>query len=325
VCACVCVCVCVRVCVCVCVCVHAHSCIGLPFFHSSLSWSQIVEVYPITLKVFAQLSDSMSKPLTISRSATGAQLKSKIAALLGVPDDDNMRVWEIFAYTYDKLINLQTTLAAQNLTRNCSMCVEVKASDGSWPSEKKKGISYTLGTGSSTYGGTYSGTSTHSSSGYSSYGYGSGYNSNYGKSSSLYSSAPRSKGQTGLQNLGNTCFMNSALQCLSNCVPLREFFLSRRYVPDINRDNPIGCGGLLATEFARLLEQMWSQQLSSVSPRDFKAVISKFAPQFSGYQQHDSQELLCFVLDGLHEDLNRIRKKPYVEAKEVRERLRVCV
>ena len=54
-----------------------------------------------------------------------------------------------------------------------------------------------------------------------------------------------------------------------------------------------------------------------MAPRELKSVIGRFAPQFSGYQQHDSQELLCFVLDGLHEDVNRIVKKPYVEIKEV--------
>jgi ubiquitin carboxyl-terminal hydrolase 4/11/15 len=42
-------------------------------------------------------------------------------------------------------------------------------------------------------------------------------------------------------------------------------------------------------------------------------VIGNFAPQFTGYQQHDSQELAAFLLDGLHEDLNRILKKPYTE------------
>lgn len=40
-------------------------------------------------------------------------------------------------------------------------------------------------------------------------------------------------------------------------------------------------------------------------PRGFKANLSQFAPQFSGYQQHDSQEFLAFLLDGLHEDINR--------------------
>lgn len=45
----------------------------------------------------------------------------------------------------------------------------------------------------------------------------------------------------------------------------------------------------------------------------FKSSVGAFAPRFSGYQQHDSQELMIFLLDGLHEDLNRIKKKPYVE------------
>ena len=44
--------------------------------------------------------------------------------------------------------------------------------------------------------------------------------------------------------------------------------------------------------------------------------VGRFAEQFSGYQQQDSQELMAFLLDGLHEDLNRILKKPYVEVKD---------
>ena len=41
--------------------------------------------------------------------------------------------------------------------------------------------------------------------------------------------------------------------------------------------------------------------------------VGRYAPQFVGYAQHDSQELLAFLLDGLHEDLNLVRKKPYVD------------
>lgn len=48
----------------------------------------------------------------------------------------------------------------------------------------------------------------------------------------------------------------------------------------------------------------------------FQTIIGQFAPRFSGYQQQDSQELLAFLLDGLHEDLNKVKKKPYVEEKE---------
>jgi len=51
-------------------------------------------------------------------------------------------------------------------------------------------------------------------------------------------------------------------------------------------------------------------------PRNFKQAVGRFAPQFSGYQQQDSQELLTFLLDGLHEDLNRIKQKPYIELKD---------
>lgn len=52
---------------------------------------------------------------------------------------------------------------------------------------------------------------------------------------------------------------------------------------------------------------------ASVSPSNFKYQLGKFAPQFQGYGQQDSQELLAFLLDGLHEDLNRIKRKPYIE------------
>ena len=48
----------------------------------------------------------------------------------------------------------------------------------------------------------------------------------------------------------------------------------------------------------------------------FQSKVGMFAPRFSGFQQHDSQELLSFLLDGLHEDLNRVKNKPYIEAKD---------
>lgn len=47
-----------------------------------------------------------------------------------------------------------------------------------------------------------------------------------------------------------------------------------------------------------------------------KTKVGHFASQFLGYQQHDSQELLSFLLDGLHEDLNRVKNKVYIELKD---------
>ena len=53
---------------------------------------------------------------------------------------------------------------------------------------------------------------------------------------------------------------------------------------------------------------------------NLQIAVGRFKPEFSGYQQQDSQELMAFLLDGLHEDLNRIKRKPYVETKEANSR-----
>ncbi|KCV71712.1 hypothetical protein H696_01135 [Fonticula alba] len=58
---------------------------------------------------------------------------------------------------------------------------------------------------------------------------------------------------------------------------------------------------------------MWLKDGGSVSPRDFKSFVGRCWFQFAGYDQHDSQEFLQYLLDGLHEDLNRIENKPFVE------------
>jgi ubiquitin carboxyl-terminal hydrolase 4/11/15 len=124
------------------------------------------------------------------------------------------------------------------------------------------------------------------------------------------------RGLCGLHNLGNTCFMNSALQCLSNTTPLCEYFASGAFKKDVNPKNPMGMKGQVAQQFGCLLEAMWSGSYTVVSPRQLKLTIGKWAPQFSGFSQHDSQELLAFLLDGLHEDLNEVSKKPFIEVPE---------
>ncbi|KAL5151975.1 Ubiquitin carboxyl-terminal hydrolase 8 [Glycine soja] len=146
-----------------------------------------------------------------------------------------------------------------------------------------------------------------------------GANSDCMNSNSLtFSSGPGeagSLGLTGLQNLGNTCFMNSSLQCLAHTPKLVDYFLED-YIREINHDNPLGMNGEIALAFGDLLRKLWAPGASPVAPRTFKSKLARFAPQFSGFNQHDSQELLAFLLDGLHEDLNRVKCKPYIEVKD---------
>ena len=109
--------------------------------------------------------------------------------------------------------------------------------------------------------------------------------------------------------------MNSAIQCLVHTPELMDYFQAGVYEEELNPDNPLGMHGQIAQAFGSLLSRIWDPEspMSSYMPREFKQTLQRFAPQFSGYQQHDSQELVAFLLDGLHEDLNRVLKKPYVE------------
>ncbi|CAI0439894.1 unnamed protein product [Linum tenue] len=122
-------------------------------------------------------------------------------------------------------------------------------------------------------------------------------------------------GLTGLQNLGNTCFMNSAIQCLVHTPEFAKYF-REDYHREINWQNPFGMVGELALAFGDLLRKLWAPGRAPIAPRPFKAKLARFAPQFSGYSQHDSQELLAFLLDGLHEDLNRVKQKPYIKSRD---------
>lgn len=135
-------------------------------------------------------------------------------------------------------------------------------------------------------------------------------NSTFPSYNSNLEGKPLQAGAVGLRNLGNTCFMNSVLQCMMHCPILTDFFLNDSYLPEINRNNPLGWQGRIAEEYGLLVKAYWSDKYNVVAPRSFKTAVGEFQPRFSGYAQQDSSELLSFLLDGLHEDLNRVHSKP---------------
>jgi ubiquitin carboxyl-terminal hydrolase 4/11/15 len=127
-----------------------------------------------------------------------------------------------------------------------------------------------------------------------------------------------SHGLCGGRNLGNTCFMNSSIACLSNCTELTYYFLSGDYKKDINKENNLGMGGDLANSWGNILNQYWVESTRVGNPADFKRTIGNKVKMFRGFGQQDSNEFMNFVLDYLNEDLNGTTKKPYIEIESKR-------
>ncbi len=144
---------------------------------------------------------------------------------------------------------------------------------------------------------------------------------NYAISRGKYRDIPDNSiaGMAGLENLGNTCFINAALQCILNAQPLTEYFLSGSYKKDINFNSEFGTEGKFADAYAELIQDQWNSRSPYLKPRKLVNLIWKYAHLFHPGAQHDSQEFLAFFLDKLHEDLNQAHKQaksPYPKSRK---------
>ncbi|OAD53212.1 Ubiquitin carboxyl-terminal hydrolase 8 [Eufriesea mexicana] len=115
-------------------------------------------------------------------------------------------------------------------------------------------------------------------------------------------------GITGLKNLGNSCYMNSIIQCLSNTTHLAKYFMDNLYADDLNNEN--NTQGQVVEEVAQVIKALWRGQYKSISPHDLKIAVGQYKLQFDSYEQQDSHEFLTFLLDWMHNDLKKNCKVP---------------
>ncbi|RZF35204.1 hypothetical protein LSTR_LSTR014241 [Laodelphax striatellus] len=109
-------------------------------------------------------------------------------------------------------------------------------------------------------------------------------------------------GLTGLKNLGNTCYMNSIVQCLSNTDQLRRQMCA--FDPAAGR-RTTGHGASIALEMDKVVRKLWAGKHKNFPCDELKNVVGKLKASFRGYEQQDSHEFLTILLDWLHEELNK--------------------
>ncbi|CAL5353329.1 unnamed protein product [Camellia sinensis] len=272
--------------------------------NSGLSQTELaVEVYPLRLQLYLMPKGDKAT-IRISKKETIGELHRRACEIFDL-NSEQVWIWDYYGRRKHALMNdLDKTLDDANIQMDQDILVEVV--DNSHAAlgglSASKGLSRNCNTESSQFQNVTSpgreSDNTHGISGVTG-----------------VTTRGSSGGLTGLLNLGNTCFMNSAIQCLVHTPEFARYF-REDYHKEINWHNPLGMVGELALAFGDLLRKLWAPGRTPVAPRPFKVKLARFAPQFSGYNQHDSQELLAFLLDGLHEDLNRVKHKPYIKSRD---------
>ena len=104
--------------------------------------------------------------------------------------------------------------------------------------------------------------------------------------------------KTGLQNLGQTCYMNASLQCLFNIESLSSKLLNK-----YNTLNPKT--QQLTCAYTSLLFDLTNTNSKYVVPSIFKSVVGELNPLFQANAASDSKDLIFFIIERLHQELKR--------------------
>ncbi|MBN3271034.1 UBP15 hydrolase, partial [Polyodon spathula] len=297
-----------------------------------------VEVYLTELKLCEDGNMDNVVTRRFSKADTIDTIEKEMRKCFTIPDEKETRLWNKYmSSTFEPLNKPDSTVQDAGLYQGQVLVIEQKNDDGTWPRGSSTPNIHTV----------YKTKFLHlqccitlflfnaSCSEFESLSLFSVKNSNYCiPSYSSYNNYDYQEqgrhneqpGLCGLCNLGNTCFMNSAVQCPLWAIPYQVDSIMEPSTPHhLGFFSHPGVPGSVFTKNHKVLAlntlfKLWAYTSAfSVIHLFFfdpQTQVGRFAPQFSGYQQQDSQELLAFLLDGLHEDLNRIRKKPYIQLKD---------
>ena len=160
-------------------------------------------------------------------------------------------------------------------------------------------------------------------------------------------------GLSGFENMGNTCYMNSVLQCICNTGTLMAMFLNDIYYTKLkevvkkniikklgkrqrvaekkesNENVSINMSDIyqeqenaITHSLKLIFDNRWNNKNinPTIKPKSFKKIVSKINREFIGFGQKDSQELIDTLLNGIHEEtiMHKIRMKYNVISQKIK-------
>lgn len=106
-------------------------------------------------------------------------------------------------------------------------------------------------------------------------------------------------GISGILNVGNSCYINSIVQCINHTEILKKYIMSGDFKEDFNKNNE----GVFLLNYIQILNMMLKQNCV-VKPMEFRKLIALLNKKFNNMEQHDAHEFLVFMIDTIHKALS---------------------